>query len=228
MQGQELLNQIYYSYRGKGQSRVPVWGSEKANTAIAIANRKQKEWARDPYHRWGSLFEVRSVGTIDTSTFEYDMDTDLIDNSDYIFINRVDGSRSEYPVVMPEKRELYPQGFYLSGRNPKKLNWCGTTIDTALDNGTIKLAGYYLPTDIALVDDYVSVDDPNWLVYATAAELARNDPAKDDEYGNLQGMANDLYTKMIVADSFTGYLQPNAIEYNMPPIGGMGGDDWTS
>lgn len=226
MQGQELLNQIYYAYRGKGASRVPVWGSEKAATAIAIANRKQKEWARDAYHRWSSLFDVRNVGTVNTSTFAYNMTTDLLTNSDYVYVDRIGGSRSEYPVVLPHQRDRYPQGFYVSGRNPKVLNWNGTNIDSGLNGGTLRLAGYFLPEDIVDPTDYVSVDDPNWLVYATAAELARNDPAKDDQYANLQGMANDLYTNMKVADSFTGYEQPNVIGSNMPRLGDSATEDW--
>ena len=225
MEAQELLNQIYYAYRGKGVSKVPAWGTEKANLAIAIANRKTKEWARDPYHRWASLFEVRDVGTIDTNTFSYDMENDLIANSDYVFLEKTDGSRAEYPVVMPNKRNTSGQSFYLSGRNPKKLTWSTTTIDSGLEAATISLAGYYMPPELTLADDMVSVDDPNWLVYVTASELARNDTAKDDQFGNLVGQANDLYQKMVAANSFSGYLQPNAIEYSMPDIGGDG-DGW--
>lgn len=226
MQGQELLNQVYYTYRGKGASRVPAWGEEKAQTALAIANRKQKEWARDAKHRWSSLFEVRNVGTIDTSTFAYNMGVDLIAPSDYVFINRTTGSRSEYPVVLPHQRNLYPRGFYFSGRNPKVLNWAGESIDSGLNGGTISLAGYFLPSDIVDPTDYVSVDDPNWLVYATAAELARNDPAKDDQFSNLLGMANEVYSNMIMADSFTGFLQPNTVAYNMPRLGDSANEDW--
>lgn len=226
MEAQELLNQIYYAYRGKGVSKVPAWGTEKANLAIAIANRKMKEWARDPYHRWASLFEVRDLADpIDPAQFSYDLDTDLIANSDYVFIVKTDDTRLEYPVVTPNKRNGNGQCFYIAGRNPKQLVWATETIDAGLDGATISLAGYYLPADLELVDDLVSVDDPNWLVYITAAELARNDPAKDDQFGNLVGQANDLYQKMVAANSFSGYLQPNAIEYSMPDIGGDG-DGW--
>ena len=51
----ELLTQIYYAYRGKGATKVPVWGSEKANAAIAIANGKKDEWAKDTKQMWNSL-----------------------------------------------------------------------------------------------------------------------------------------------------------------------------
>ena len=70
----ELITQIYYAYRGKGASKVPAWGSEKSDTALAIANRKKNEWARDSKYYWSSLFsyttpnELGSVSTSGTTT----------------------------------------------------------------------------------------------------------------------------------------------------------------
>lgn len=68
--GSQLLSEIYALYRGKIASRTPAYGSDKANVAIAIATRKQREWATDPRNKWNSLFETTApneTGTVATT-----------------------------------------------------------------------------------------------------------------------------------------------------------------
>lgn len=223
MNGTQLLEAIYITYRGKGASRVPAWGTEKANTAISIANRKQQEWARDAYHRWNSLFAINTIGTINLAVDTYTLPAGFMGNSDFAKIIKADGSKTEYPVVLPHQRDQFDQALYVLGNTQIAF---AQRIDAGLSGATLRLAGYYLPASIVLATDLVKVDDPNWLVYATAAELARNDPARDDQVGNLAGQANDLYNKMIINNSFSGFLQPNKIETNMPHIGTSLDDDW--
>lgn len=222
MTGQELLTQAYIAYRGKGASRVPAWGTEKANTAISIANRKQQEWARDSFHRWNSLFSIKTVGTINTSNDTYPLPTGFMGNSDFAKVIKTDNSIVEYPVVLPQQRDQFDQALYVLGTNIVFAQ----SIDAGLTGGTLKLAAYYIPDDIVNDTDTVAVDDPNWLVYIVAAELARNDPARDDQVGNLVAQANDLYQKMIVNNALSGYLQPNRIETNVPTIGSALDENW--
>lgn len=88
------------------------------------------------------------------------------------------------------------------------------------------MPGYYSPAPILLPTDVIPVDDPNWLVYITASELARNDPAKEDNFPTLAGMANDLFTKMSNANADVGFAQPNSIVNLMPSIGDQTGESW--
>lgn len=70
MTGQELLNAVYTAYRGKGQSKTPLWGSEKANIVVAIYNRKKNEWATDTDQTWVSNFSMTAPnepGTVATT-----------------------------------------------------------------------------------------------------------------------------------------------------------------
>lgn len=144
--------------------------------------------------------------------------------SDYLRIDRTDTSYVEYPIVLPQRRNISTnQSAYISGYNPKVLT-LATDIDTLDTGGTLTLPGYYTPADMADATDFVPVDDPNWLVYITASELARNDPAKEDQYASLLAMANDLYRKMVDANNGGTFLQPNGVAYNMPIIGGSTGD----
>lgn len=228
MQVTEFMNQVYYAYRGKGASKTPVAGSEKYNTALAIANRKIKEWATDPNNKWASLFEVRTIDTVDatTPTYTYDLPADFFSASDFAEIIKTDGSKLEYPIVLPQRRNLYNQALYVSGRNPHKITF-SQTIDSGLNGGTLKVAAYYIPADLVNPTDVIPVDSPEWLIYATAAELARNDAAKDDQFPNLVGIANDLYRKMVEANNMAGFMQDNIVDNGMPVIGLGSTDDWT-
>lgn len=292
MTGQELLNEIYAAYRGKVQSRTPSWGSDKANVAIAIANRKQREWATDSRNKWNSLFEttapnepgtVTTAGTVtltgsgtnftdyevgDTVTVEgetvrtiatitsdtvltvtvafsttgsaltftraiivntpdqtYSLPRTLFLPSDYAKVVKADDSSFEYPIVKAQQRNT-EQCIYIHGLNPKKATFA-QTIDTGIDGATLYVPGYYIPSNIVASTDLVAVDDPSWLVYITASELARNDPAKDDQHPTLVAMANECYLKMSNANNDAGFGQPNSIANLMPTLGDQTEDNWT-
>ena len=291
---QQLLLDIYRAYRGKIDSRAPAWGSDKANTAISIANRKINEWATDPRNKWNSLFSlteanelgtvatagttaltgtgtyfldynvgdkitvdgetVRTIATITsntaltvTSAFSntdsgltftrtmimdeavatYNLNRNFFLPSDYLKVVKTDSSYVEYPIIKAQQRNtLSGQSIYITGLHPKKITF-SQTIDSGIDGGTIYVPGYYLPSELSASTDIVPVDDPRWLVYITASELARNDAAKDDQFPTLAGMANELYRKMVAANNDTGFLQPNVIVNNTPQIS-PSTDDWTS
>lgn len=287
MQVSELINQIYYAFRGKGISKVPVFGSEKANLALAIANRKKNEWARDSDVTWNSNFRttapnesgtvatsgvtltgtgtyftdykagdkivvsgetVRTIDTITsntelavtdaftntasglsftrqivmTTTQEYSLNRKHYTPSDSVYVTN--GTNIyEYGITKPQTRSN--SATFISGSNPKKITF-NDVIDAAAVDGTLTVPAYYIPDDMVLATDEVSVDDPNWLIYATAAELARNDAAKDDQFSNLQGMANELYRKMVIANNNTGY-GTFTMPSNIPQVSPSFDEDWT-
>jgi len=279
MNTQELLTNAWRVYRGKGASKTPVWGSEKANTVLSLANQKQQEWAQDPDQTWTSNFNLQApdeVGTVTTSgttvtgTGTYFTDyhvgdaltiggeTQTIDaiTSDTVLttavafsaftdahftrhmiiadtvreysLNRRLYTPSDSAIVTTTTQDVYynytkPQqrsigGVFLYGRQPKVLAF-NENPSTQVVGGELKIAGYYLPQALVNSTDLVAVDDPNWLVHAIAAELARNDPAKDAEFGNILGMANELYKKMARANNYLGFNQSSSIPYDMPMIG---------
>lgn len=222
MTAQEFLDATYLAYRGKTQSRTPAWGTEKADIVIDIGNRKIREWATDPRNKWSSLFSNTALGTtVDANTpvLTYNLAATFFQPSDYARIVKTDGSTVDYPIVKAQQRNtINGQALYISGSNPKTITFA-QTIDTGLHGGTIYVPGYTIPSSITSASDTIPVDDPNWLVYIVASELARNDPAKDDQFASLVGMANDLYRKMSDANNDVGFLQPNTVVNNMPQIG---------
>lgn len=285
MDAQTLIIEAYTAYRGKGLTKVPVWGTEKSATALRIANRKKNEWARDSSQSWVQNFQsditaVDQPGTVSTtgtttltgsSTYFTDFavgdqitvsgetvrtiatitdDTTL--TVTVAFSNTASGKTfkrraiialgvqeyslhrrffvpSDYAVAVLTTQDVKlsfakPQDrvsgdVYISGMNPKML-----TFASDIDAGNFRIGaelqvpGYYVPEDLSTATDLVPDGTEEWLLYATAAELARNDPAKDSEFPNLLGMANDLYRKMIDANNNIGFMQGGTIPYNMPSI----------
>lgn len=225
MVASELLNYIYEAYRGKISSRTPAWGSDKANLAISVANRKQREWCTDPRNKWNSLFEIRTLtDPIDITQSTYDLDTDFYLPSDFVKVVKTDDSYTEYPIVKAQQRNLEAQSLYIHGSNPKKITFA-QDIDAGLDGGDLIVPGYFLLADLSAADDDVLVDDPFWLVYATASELARTDPALEDQYSNLTGQANELYLRMSNANNDAAFAQPSSVTNLMPQVS-VGTDSW--
>lgn len=164
---------------------------------------------------------------IDTANTSYNLSRKFYQSSDYARVTKTDGSYLDYPIIKAQQRSVPSgQSTYVHGSNPKKITFA-QDIETSVDAGTLTVPGYYIPDEIALATDIVPVDDPNWLVYIVASELARNDPAKDDQFPTLAGMANDLYTKMSNANNDVGFLQMNTIVNNMPQVSDGPDVDWT-
>lgn len=278
MNAETVLARAWRVYRGKGATKTPTWGSEKANLVLLIMNQKQEEWAHDPDQTWASNFgpyapdevgTVSTLGTVVTGTDTYftdyqegdtitvsgevrEIDTIVSDTSLTVTsafstltnqaftrqtivksgvkeysLNRRFYTPSDSITITTTLQDVYynfvkPQlrsngGVYIYGRQPKKLVFTSDP-STQVVGGELKASGYYAPAEMVNSTDLVSVDDPNWLVYAVASELARNDPAKDTEFGNIIGMANDLYSKMVKANIYLGLNQSNSVPYAMPTI----------
>lgn len=172
-----------------------------------------------------SLAFTRSTIVDTTNDLTYKLNRRFFQPSDFAKVTRTDGSITEYPIVKAQQRSIVDQALYVHGLAPKKITFA-QKIDSGLDGGVLTVPGYYSPAPILLPTDVIPVDDPNWLVYITASELARNDPAKEDNFPTLAGMANDLFTKMSNANADVGFAQPNSIVNLMPSIGDQTGESW--
>lgn len=162
---------------------------------------------------------------VDDADYSYNLHRTFFMPSDYVLVTKTDGTNIQYPIVPPPRRDQYVQALYISGINPKKVTFA-QTIDAGIDGATLKVPGYYIPAELSAETDLVPVDIPEWLVYITASELARNDAAKEDQVANLVGQANDLYRKMIDNNNGGAFLQGITITNNMPNVGSATDDDW--
>ena len=208
----------YQRYRGKN-TNVPTVGSEKYNLIVATGNQLMRNWARDPSVDWMSRYELRSQGNLSSGLQEYELDDDIIRLSDYVELRNTSNQKRWRSVVKPQDRARVSEGVYTYGR-PLVLTFIDT-VGESLDGFTLYVGCYTMPDAFSNANDEVLVDNPDWLSYATAAELARNDPARDDQFGNLQGIANDLYAQMKAANDSSPFAQSNGAVYNMPTLGGL-------
>lgn len=129
----------------------------------------------------------------------YSVHRSLLNPSDTVFVSTTDQDL-KYVIGKPQERSRYMNEVYLSSMNPQLITFYDT-ITTAnnsqLIGGELKIPGYYVPDDIGASTDIIPVDDPYWLVYAVASELAFNDITYSDKAPDLNAKANNLYNQMI-------------------------------
>lgn len=102
-----------------------------------------------------------------------------------------------YRISRPQENDRFTLNTYLSGRGPQILTFQDNILSgDQIVGGTLKMPGFYIPDDMAAATDIVPVDDPYWLVYATASELAFNDLTYSDKAPDLNAKANNLYSQM--------------------------------
>lgn len=213
----EFLTECWQAYRGKDDTKTPAFGTDKADMVLLLANRFIRTYARDTKVHRSSLFDIKDVDTIDITDLSYDLDDDFISPSGNFIVTTTEDDDVEITLAKPEKRDTAMA--YISGFDPRKVTFADD-IEDRLDGGTLKAPGYYMPTALANSTDVIPVDDPNWLVYRVAAELARNDTSKEDQFPSLMGIANDYYQNMAISDDDLGEGQNNTVPYDVQPIDG--------
>lgn len=209
-----LFGQINSAYRGSDDD-VPVSGTPDYDLWIYTTNRKIAEWARDRKNKWRSLWENREVGTIATGTQDYELDDEILWPSDKVVITTTEGYKRYRTLIKPEERIHTYDTAYIWGRDPQTLTFETDIVSTDdIVGGTITLGGYWVPDDITSLNDTVPVDDPYWLVYAVASDLAFNDLTYESKSVDLQTKANTLYSQMAHANRAGTYDNPRTAAYN--------------
>lgn len=140
---------------------------------------------------------------ITTGVRSYSLHRNLLNPSDKAIVVTSAYGDLYFTIGKPQERTRFENEVYLSSRNPAKLifpNGVSSTANTNTIGGTLKLPGYYIPNDMTTSDDIVPVDDPYWLVLATASELAFNDISYADKAPDLNNKANNLYDLMVAAN----------------------------
>ena len=94
--------------------------------------------------------------------------------------------------------------------------YCTTEIKTGenIVGGTLYLPGYYLPDDLTTGADELLVPNPDWLVMATASEIAFNDIVYEDKSADINAKANALYQAMVANNRRAVFNQPITTTYN--------------
>jgi hypothetical protein len=215
----DLFIQVNGAYRGTDDD-APTSGSTDHELWLATANRKIAEYARDGKQSREALFEVRNVGTVVAADQVYDL-AEIVLPADSVIVTTVAGNDIEFTIVKPQERDRFSNAVYISGMNPQTLTFYDEIdADSEIVGGTIKVAGYWLPDDLDDDADVVPVDDPYWLVYAVAAELAFNDLTYENKYPDLVAKANNLYRQMNSNNRRGTSGNPRTVQTNVTRITG--------
>lgn len=163
-----------------------------------------------------SLTFTRKV-IIKVDTQEYSLHRKFLKPSDTVVVTDTDGNDHYFTVVEPQQRAV--NTVYISSRNPEVLVF-NDDIETGnvIIGGTLKVAGYYIPEDMSVSTDLVPVDDPFWLVYASASEIAFNDVTYEDKYVDLNTKSNNLYQLMCQANRRGTSNNPRKVLTNVKRI----------
>lgn len=197
--------------RATGKTTTP--SASKTSKIVGLLNYYQRAWANEPGIDWSSLYDPSlSIGTV-TATDSFDLDTTSIRKlsdreGDVVRIVWDDGdTETHYSIVPADTLRDYYYG--VDKENPKG-HYCARIGDqlvfnhefTSTDNefgGEIFVPCYAYPDEITSTntsDNDVQVDDPNWLVCATAAEYVRTDITRQGQYPNLLAEANSIMSRM--------------------------------
>lgn len=211
-----LVQQVWLAY--KGNNRWPSSGTDKYNRILMVANRKLRELVNKGTKDWSFFWSLSDVDTVAQGDQDYNLGASVLRLSDYVYLYDGSTEKAKIEVVKPTRRHENDVA-YLTGANPRVLNFSATfPSGSPYIGNTIKAGVYSYPTAISAAADTIPMNDPEWLVYEIAAELARNDPAKDDQFPNLQGIANDKYNDLMATDEGCPFEQINAAPIRMPRI----------
>lgn len=219
---QTLMQHINATYRSSDDD-PPTSGDPEYDTWLLTINRKVSEWARDPKHKWASLWDdSRTLGTVSASTQAYELDDEILYPSDAVILSNADNQQTYFKLVKPQERGYGYNTAYIWGRDPQTLTFYDEfQADSQLVGQTISLAGYFMPDELVLPTDTVPVDDPYWLVMSVAAHLAFTDDEYENRSVDLQGQANALYSGMIAANRNGTFNNPRTVPTNTSGLPSM-------
>lgn len=199
MTTEDFIKKVHHYYQGDTDYPTASSSDGQYSLYLATGNDFIEIFATDPDVRFRSRWEEREFGTVDAGDRTYPLDADVFSLSDYVYIDKLDGSTVRFRVVDATEREFEDDAVYLWG--DKQLTFTGKgDMAASLVGGTIRGGCFTIPSPLTQAKQTVPVDRPMWLVFVTAAELSRNDRAKDDQYANLIARANDEWKKMISAN----------------------------
>ncbi len=188
---------------------TPAAGTDEANYWLRVANRLRRNLYRDLSKQNRAAYQILELGTVSASeTPSFDLDDNFLGASDDCYIIDKASSRHDFTIIQPQEKSYLKQQVYIAGVNPQTLYFSQpiTTSSTYI-GGTLYLPAYVLPDDLTS-NSTIDVDDPDWLVTATAAKIAFNDVTYESKAADLNAEANSLYKVMLANNRRGTYGNP--------------------
>lgn len=219
---------IKVNYRLKGtDDDAPVAGDDDWNYWVSVANDKKNGMYDDTKRVWASAYAENSLGNISADdNLSFQLDDTFMYPAKQAYVIDTDGNYNYLDIVKPQERDrrLSTKQVFIAGQNPQTLYFSVPILTgDKLIGGELFLPGYWRPDDLKATsaNAAILVDDPNWLVLATAAEIAANDITYEDKFADLNGKANDLYRQMTRKNRRGIYGQPTISPTNVRRITGF-------
>lgn len=160
---------------------------------------------------------TRSI-IIDSSVEGYHVHRSLLSPSDKVYV-QTPTQKIFLDLIKPQENNYVNQAVHLSGGNPQLLTFTqDIKSDDQMVGGALVVPGYYMPADVSAQTDLIPAPDPNWLVLATAAEIAFTDIVYEDRAETLNNRANSLWRQMVTKNMRGTYNNPRKISYNVKRI----------
>lgn len=160
---------------------------------------------------------TRSI-IIDSSVEGYHVHRSLLSPSDKVYV-QTPTQKIFLDLIKPQENDYVNQSVHISGGNPQLLTFTqDIQADDQMVGGTLVIPGYYMPGDVSAESDLLPVPDPNWLVLATAAEIAFTDIVYEDRAETLNSRANALWKQMVTKNQRGTYKNPRKVAYNVKRI----------
>ena len=160
---------------------------------------------------------TRSI-IIDDSIEGYHVHRSLLSPSDKVYV-QTPTQKIFLDLIKPQENDYVNQAVHLSGGNPQLLTFTQDILsDDQMVGGTLVIPGYYMPDDVSAQTDLIPAPDPNWLVMATASEIAFTDIVYEDRAETLNNRANSLWRQMVTKNMRGTYNNPRKVSYNVKRI----------
>ena len=198
--GDDFVKSAYLRLNGK----LPTFtaGSTKYDSMLAIGNIQIGVW--ENASDWSSLRDSNIlIGTVTaTDTFTLPTTVNYISKSQYdtVKITRLDGTVDEYATVPIDALHRYT-GNYCAQKGRNLVFAQSFTSTSPQIGGTINAPVYLYASRLVDSSSTVPVDDPNWLIVASAAQAASASIVKQNMYPDLLQESSALMGNMISSDS---------------------------
>ena len=184
MDASSFVGLVFTKFKGKAKSKAPSSGDAKFTMYLDIAYEKICDWIDD----------------VSANPKKYRRPFDSAISSTYVTLPTDFARFADSEIYAGDKKLTYLDfserkkdidGVY---EDDDKLHF---TKPSAHQGETLTSAILFYPPRPTSSDYEVNCDSMNWLILATAADIAFNDPQKQDNYPDLFGRADAAYKKML-------------------------------
>lgn len=176
---QQVIDRAYRKVNGEFEAQVE--GTDDWKTYLSSMNECLEMWARTPYVKWQSLFdmEYQLDDPVEADKLQYDfddMDRVVIGNTPLDWVYFVDDNG-----VVVKKYKMVDQALFQSSTadNICMLASDGLhlkKVDMDMVGLHIQLPAYLLPATYTTASQTVRIDSATWLVTAMAADICDASP----------------------------------------------------